>query len=680
MDNKASECLKIPVIVGVTGHIDVADDELFVMDKLESFWRVVRDILGPETPIVLLSSIAQGADHYVVKSMPKDIKRYCVVLPFAQADYEQDFVKYAQKPNALEEFRQDLAGAYKVIQCGAEVRDYAKASDYVRSHSDILITLWDGYESLNEDRSPKSGGTYHQIRTAFDMDDILIHHQEKAHLIVNLTVKRKGEHKDYEKQVYRFPDVTTSALNVIKWDEEQGYSTQPLQEWQEQFKSTNEGRDDDEDIDINTVLHRINTVLHRIREHNQQKLQIPSDEARNYLYGKLKELESFAKDFAIIQSDFARYELFDKLAESHQIPHKSQFAWIALLSVVIGILGQAWGGFTFAADDNLHEWIMHGVILMYLLGCLWLFMWGRRISRQDHYGKYVQLRVIAELMRLKMFWKLAGIKDSFVDYILADSASFWFALPVCNWEVWDDALTPDESSYVAEGKGLPGVCKGWLENQQTYYSGYLLAEPTHSSLKQAIEACKGKSPFSREWWQNSFKKIQYILTQDDNSQNNAQKEPFFSKKRWLNYKKRWLKYFKKYERLDGFFSMLKTVFFVGAFTLASLLIIVFISSKIWLFDHAEFLHLSYYREFIVGICLFVWATLGWLLEKNGWNSLAKQYRTTRKLFDKAIKIVGNEKENIDVRRRAVKELMLFCHSENAEWKNIKNDSKPEPMM
>ena len=28
----------------------------------------------------------------------------------------------------------------------------------------------------------------------------------------------------------------------------------------------------------------------------------------------------------------------------------------------------------------------------------------------------------------------------------------------------------------------------------------------------------------------------------------------------------------------------------------------------------------------------------------------------------------------------IKELMLFCHSENAEWKNIKNDSKPEPMM
>ena len=52
-----------------------------------------------------------------------------------------------------------------------------------------------------------------------------------------------------------------------------------------------------------------------------------------------------------------------------------------------------------------------------------------------------------------------------------------------------------------------------------------------------------------------------------------------------------------------------------------------------------------------GICPFSVATLGWLLEKNKWDSLAKQYRAPRELFDKAIKIVGNENVNIDVRRR-----------------------------
>ena len=145
-----------------------------------------------------------------------------------------------------------------------------------------------------------------------------------------------------------------------------------------------------------------------------------------------------------------------------------------------------------------------------------------------------------------------------------------------------------------------------------------------------------------------------------------------------------LPYFKKYERIDGYFSLLKTVFTWSGFVFACLLILVFLSAWIWGFDHAGFLHLSYYREFIVGICPFIVATLGWLLEKNNWDSLARQYREMSGLFGKAISIVrgelAKEKKDVEICRRTIRELMLFSHRENAYWKNIKNDSKPEPMM
>jgi len=230
MNENQPDCLRIPVVIGVMGHIDIAQDEAWVFGQLEKFWSTVRHIVGKETPVVLLSSIAQGADHYVVKSMPADIKRYCVVLPFAQVDYEQDFVKYAQKPNALEEFHQDLAGAFKVIQCDATVGDYTVASDYVRSHSDILITLWDGYESLGKDKLPQKGGTYHQICIAWGMDEQTISRQEKTHVIVNLTVSRKSEHKEFEKRVCTFPEGST--LNVLSWNKEtREFSITPLEEW-----------------------------------------------------------------------------------------------------------------------------------------------------------------------------------------------------------------------------------------------------------------------------------------------------------------------------------------------------------------------------------------------------------------------------------------------------------------
>ena len=78
---------------------------------------------------------------------------------------------------------------------------------------------------------------------------------------------------------------------------------------------------------------------------------------------------------------------------------------------------------------------------------------------------------------------------------------------------------------------------------------------------------------------------------------------------------------------------------------------------------------------------FVISFLGWLLEKNNWDSLGKKYRTMHGYFEKAIKIVEDEKKHsLSTRRRAIKDLMLLCHQENSEWKSIKNESKPEPMI
>ena len=43
-------------------------------------------------------------------------------------------------------------------------------------------------------------------------------------------------------------------------------------------------------------------------------------------------------------------------------------------------------------------------------------------------------------------------------------------------------------------------------------------------------------------------------------------------------------------------------------------------------------------------------------------------------------VVNDNKITLEDRRLTIKELILFCHRENTEWKNIKNESKPEPMM
>ena len=57
---------------------------------------------------------------------------------------------------------------------------------------------------------------------------------------------------------------------------------------------------------------------------------------------------------------------------------------------------------------------------------------------------------------------------------------------------------------------------------------------------------------------------------------------------------------------------------------------------------------------------------------------------TLKKFDKLDKELsaGNitEEYAIAYRQRLIKELIQLCHEENSEWKKLKADAKPEPMI
>ena len=138
-------------------------------------------------------------------------------------------------------------------------------------------------------------------------------------------------------------------------------------------------------------------------------------------------------------------------------------------------------------------------------------------------------------------------------------------------------------------------------------------------------------------------------------------------------------YFKKYERCDGFASLFKDIFFILGFILASFLIVIYIYAKIKNRDPKGVWYLDYYREFMVGVCPFLVASLGWLLEKNNWGLIARQYRKTYNLFQEAIPYINNKDHPLESKRLIIKKLVLFAHEENAEWNSIKNDAKPEPM-
>ena len=117
------------------------------------------------------------------------------------------------------------------------------------------------------------------------------------------------------------------------------------------------------------------------------------------------------------------------------------------------------------------------MILCYLLGCLALYIYYRKTKKDANYFKYVRPRLIAEMLRLKIFWTLAGIRESFSDCFLEECAGYWFMLTVCNWELWDAPLSDSDKQWLDVGNGLAAVKKFWLEDQDKYYAGYLLKNP-----------------------------------------------------------------------------------------------------------------------------------------------------------------------------------------------------------
>ena len=142
----------IPLILGATGHRHLrAEDETSLKD-------VVRKVLVkysecyPSTDIVLLSSLAEGADRLVAREALNLGMALVVPMPLDQQTYEKDFAG----PASIEEFRELLARAKEVFVVPSppgvterETRDhaYAACSAYIARHCVELIALWDGVSS-----------------------------------------------------------------------------------------------------------------------------------------------------------------------------------------------------------------------------------------------------------------------------------------------------------------------------------------------------------------------------------------------------------------------------------------------------------------------------------------------------------------------------------------------------
>ena len=108
----------IPYIIGTTGHRNLMPGDLPGIEA--QIHQVLADIRQrlPNTRLIVLSSIAEGADRLTAQTALKLGCELWCVLPTSAAEYEKDFTSEESRV----EFHRLLARAVRVVNASGTLR------------------------------------------------------------------------------------------------------------------------------------------------------------------------------------------------------------------------------------------------------------------------------------------------------------------------------------------------------------------------------------------------------------------------------------------------------------------------------------------------------------------------------------------------------------------------------
>ena len=153
---------QIPIVIGVTGHRDLLDAEIDeIRNETARLFQSLRNRF-PDTPLRVMSSLAEGADRVVAQVALDHEIPVQAVLPMPAVHYRDDFANEVSKAEfdglcARSEIVQiplteaEIAEANASTDCRAIA--YAGAGMFISAHCHILLAIWDGKSS------DKVGGT-----------------------------------------------------------------------------------------------------------------------------------------------------------------------------------------------------------------------------------------------------------------------------------------------------------------------------------------------------------------------------------------------------------------------------------------------------------------------------------------------------------------------------------------
>jgi len=466
----------LPLVVGVTGHRDLRPDDVPHLERTvqKAFERIRKEC--PDTPLILLSSLADGADRLVAHVALRLGCRLVAVLPMPQPVYEEDFAteeSRAEFRGLLQQatFAWDVSQVRVSISPGADeatrIKGYALIGAFIAQSSQVLIALWDG------EPSDKEGGTAQVV-----------------------TFAREGVPEPLAAllQVTRGTDTPIDTLDEPKWRGVVYHIPAPRIS-NPQLPS---GSPDDFQIfypkstrEPSVVQERYARIFARMNQFNrdsqQQAPRRPVD-AQARTLDLLPEVPASSLPPSLVSIDDA-HQLASALALVHQRGTRLaqlglsglvflsaaalslysnvvplQKPWTAMAYLVgLGVACVFWYTFAGKGEDRKHiPWTEH------LLAAIF-----PRLERRDYQNKHLDYRALAEGLRVQFYWRLAGLEDRVEDHYLTKYRTEldWIRAALRNWDLLEHGLADPEGSQppsTAPGH-LSDVLTNWVEGQRDWF-------------------------------------------------------------------------------------------------------------------------------------------------------------------------------------------------------------------
>ena len=209
---------KLPYIIGVVGHRNIVEESK--EDASNHFEKILKRYKTkyPNTPILVVTSLAEGADQLIAEVAIKVEGVFLgVLIPMGIEKYLETF----SSDSAKEEFKKFCAKAIFVRDTSIDMV-YEDNSDAFRSNTrelsnnaDLLIALWDGIASN------QVGGTsdtlYYKLKKIHrpkNLTDVALNQKEFGSAIV-IPVSRTGDQTKLVKKVpYSLKPVSLEETSI----------------------------------------------------------------------------------------------------------------------------------------------------------------------------------------------------------------------------------------------------------------------------------------------------------------------------------------------------------------------------------------------------------------------------------------------------------------------------------